>query len=246
MLIKITTNNDVLVEAVNENTLLITWQEKVCAIQHQQILTVQQILQAKLKTKLLDSVAAFNSLQLKYNFQQQPLAQLLSFIEQALSNALAENSSLTAVGHANRLIEIPVYYGEEAGWDLAWLSKATSLSITEIIKLHTSKRYRAYALGFTPGFCYLASIDSALIQPRKSTPRTKVPRGAVAIADEQTAVYPDASPGGWHIIGQTAEPMYQITDEGIITKISVGDEVKFTAISKEQFLASGGQINATS
>ncbi len=58
-----------------------------------------------------------------------------------------------------------------------------------MIHLHSARRYRAYALGFTPGFCYLASLAPPLVMPRKARPRIKVPAGAVAIAEQQTAVY---------------------------------------------------------
>jgi KipI family sensor histidine kinase inhibitor len=58
-------------------------------------------------------------------------------------------------------------------------------------------------LGFAPGFAYLGPPPEALRLPRREQPRPRVPVGAVAIAGSQTAVYPVATPGGWHLIGQT-------------------------------------------
>ena len=95
--------------------------------------------------------------------------------------------------------------------------------------------YTAYALGFTPGFCYLATLDKKLRLPRRTTPRTNVPAGAVAIAEQQTAIYPTESPGGWHIIGQTPIELYRAKDESFLPKITVGDQVKFTEICLNQF-----------
>jgi KipI family sensor histidine kinase inhibitor len=63
--------------------------------------------------------------------------------------------------------------------------------------------YRVLFLGFAPGFGYLGGLPPALAIPRRSSPREHVPAGSVAIAAEQTAVYPLAMPGGWHLIGRT-------------------------------------------
>jgi KipI family sensor histidine kinase inhibitor len=78
-------------------------------------------------------------------------------------------------------------------------------------------------LGFRPGFAYLTGLDPALVVPRRATPRPRVPAGALAIADVYTAVYPSESPGGWHLIGHVAEPMF--TAAG--ARLSLGDRVRF-------------------
>ena len=57
--------------------------------------------------------------------------------------------------------------------------------------------------GFAPGFAYLGELPVALQVPRLATPRTRVPAGSVAIAGPMTAIYPQASPGGWRLIGRT-------------------------------------------
>lgn len=102
------------------------------------------------------------------------------------------------------IINIDVYYGEEVGLDLNDMSLKTNLSIEEIIEIHSSKSYDVYAIGFSPGFAFLASVDKKIAIPRLSSPRKSIPKGSVAIADTQTAVYPQQSPGGWNIIGRTA------------------------------------------
>ena len=64
------------------------------------------------------------------------------------------------------------------------------MSIEEVIALHQNLTYRVYAIGFAPGFAFLGQVDERIAAPRLSTPRLKVPRGAVGIADRQTAIYP--------------------------------------------------------
>ena len=139
------------------------------------------------------------------------------------------------------IINIDVYYGEEVGLDLQDMSLKTNLSIEKIIEIHSSKLYDVYAIGFAPGFAFLASVDKQIAMPRLSSPRKSVPKGSVAIADTQTAVYPQQSPGGWNIIGRTAMELFDKNLEKL-SPLSVGHKVKFNPISKEEFLSQGGVI----
>ena len=139
------------------------------------------------------------------------------------------------------IINIDVYYGDEVGLDLQDMSLKTNLSIEKIIEIHSSKLYDVYAIGFAPGFAFLASVDKQIAMSRLSSPRKSVPKGSVAIADTQTAVYPQQSPGGWNIIGRTAMELFDKNLEKL-SPLSVGYKVKFNPISKEVFLSQGGII----
>ena len=139
------------------------------------------------------------------------------------------------------IINIDVYYGDEVALDLQDMSLKTNLSIEKIIEIHSSKLYDVYAIGFAPGFAFLASVDKQIAMPRLSSPRKSVPKGSVAIADTQTAVYPQQSPGGWNIIGRTAMELFDKSLEKL-SPLSVGYKVKFNPISKEVFLSQGGII----
>ena len=80
-----------------------------------------------------------------------------------------------------------------------------------------------YALGF-------GDLDPALVLPRRATPRTRVPAGSVAIAAAQTAVYPAATPGGWHLIGTTSLVMFDAQRQPAAL-LDVGDEVRFVPVA---------------
>ena len=140
-----------------------------------------------------------------------------------------------------KIVTIDVYYGQDVGLDLYDMSLKTNLSIEKIIEIHSSKFYDVFAIGFLPGFAYLASVDEKIALPRLSTPRKQIPKGSVAIADTQTAVYPQSSPGGWNIIGRTAMELFDKKLEKL-SPLSVGDKVRFNPISKEEFLGQGGII----
>lgn len=136
---------------------------------------------------------------------------------------------------------IPTYYGKEVGLDLEQISIKTNLSIDEIISLHSSKIYTVYTLGFSAGFGYMGSIDKKIQLPRLETFREKVPKGSVAIANEQCAVYPQQSPGGWNIIGKTPLELFDKSIKNF-SYLQVGDQVKFKPIKKEIFLELGGEL----
>jgi inhibitor of KinA len=135
----------------------------------------------------------------------------------------------------SRTVEIPVCYGGEFGPDLEEAAALISLSSERVIELHAAALYRAYFLGFAPGFAYLGDLPSELELPRLSTPRKKVPAGSVAIAGKQTAVYPFTTPGGWRLIGRTPLTMFR-ADREPMGLIALGDHVRFRGVSKEEFL----------
>lgn len=140
-----------------------------------------------------------------------------------------------------RCVALPVYYAPEAGADLESLAARSGLSIEEVIALHSGGEYRVYAIGFAPGFAYLGQVDERIAAPRLATPRQKVPRGAVAIADRQTAVYPAVSPGGWNLIGRCPVRMFDPAADPVMP-VAVGDRVRFEPVSRERYLALGGDL----
>jgi len=95
--------------------------------------------------------------------------------------------------------------------------------------------YRAYFLGFAPGFAYLGDLPAQLELPRLATPRKKVAPGSVAIAGKQTGVYPFAAPGGWRLIGRTPFTVFR-ADREPMGLIALGDRVRFRSVSREEFL----------
>jgi len=138
-----------------------------------------------------------------------------------------------------RLVEIPVCYGGEFGPDLEDVAQRHGITPEQVIRLHTSTTYLVYFLGFVPGFAYLGELPAALSAPRQATPRRKVPAGSVGITGNQTGVYPCETPGGWRLLGRTPLTMFRLdhTPYDKNSLLSMGDHVRFNAISREQFAA---------
>ena len=147
---------------------------------------------------------------------------------------------ITSYGERD-LVILPVYYSLESGPDLKMVAERGNISPDEVIEIHLQGEYRVYAIGFAPGFAYLGEVDERIAAPRLATPRQKVPRGAVAIADRQTAVYPAQSPGGWNLIGLCPTRMFDPSREPTMP-VKVGDQVKFERIDREEYLSLGGTL----
>ncbi|RWZ84401.1 carboxyltransferase domain-containing protein [Glutamicibacter sp. HZAU] len=129
-----------------------------------------------------------------------------------------------SVAHtAGKIVEVPVHYDGE---DLAAVAELTGLGIDGVIKAHSGQSWRAVFGGFAPGFAYLLGENQLLNVPRRDTPRTKVPAGAVALAGDYSAVYPRQSPGGWQLIGHTDLQMWDLDRENPAL-IRPQDTVKF-------------------
>lgn len=125
--------------------------------------------------------------------------------------------------------KIPVCYGGEYGPDLAEVAKSTGLPEQEIIALHSGATYTVAAVGFSPGFPYLAGLPDALNLPRKATPRPAVPAGSVAIASGQAGIYPCASPAGWHLLGRTDAVLFDPQSPSPAL-LQPGDRVRFVPV----------------
>lgn len=134
-----------------------------------------------------------------------------------------------------RAVEIPVCYGSEFGPDIDTVANTNRLTVSEVIKLHCEPKYLIYMVGFTPGFPFLGGLSEKLHTPRLETPRTLVPEGSVGIANNQTGIYPVASPGGWQLIGRTPIKLFAPRRKNPFL-YQAGDRIKFKPISTEEFL----------
>ena len=159
-----------------------------------------------------------------------PFDALAAKIQSVLNAAAFETESETAA----RMIEVPVCYEREFAPDLSDVAAHTGLSEDEVVRRHSSAAYQVTCVGFTPGFPYLSGLPPELVTPRRGTPRTEIPPGAVAIGGTQTGIYPRKSPGGWNVIGRTPLRLFDVQREPPAL-FQAGDQVRFRQISREGF-----------
>jgi KipI family sensor histidine kinase inhibitor len=125
-----------------------------------------------------------------------------------------------------RLVEIPVTYD---GIDLDLVAATVGADRDEVVRRHVAPTYLAAFCGFQPGFAYLVGLDPSLQLPRRATPRPRVPAGSVAIASRYSGVYPQASPGGWHLLGSTAVTLWD-DEADRPAYVEPGDRVRFVPV----------------
>lgn len=131
-------------------------------------------------------------------------------------------------------IEIPVCYEAAYAPDLAAVAMATGLTPEEVVRLHLASLHRVLMIGFTPGFPYIGGLDARLAVPRRATPRARLEAGSVAIANEQTSIYPFATPGGWNLIGRTPLRLFDPA-RNPPSLLQEGDRVVFVPIPAQEF-----------
>jgi len=243
--------DNITIEIAGENAFIIYFNGESSALISADISTkvqqaeqlIRQAMKHELLHEIIDLVPSYASLMVMFNMMttdhhkvRNKLRTLFESIDQSCTDQTNK--------HEATLVELPVYYSQESGPDLTAIAKRAQLSIEQVIDIHQAQEYRVYAIGFAPGFAYLGEVDERIAAPRLSTPRMKVPKGAVAIADRQTAIYPSVSPGGWNIIGLCPTNMFD-AESSPTMPVKVGDRVKFKAITKDRFIKLGGTIEET-
>lgn len=143
-------------------------------------------------------------------------------------------ASIEAREGRQRVIHIPVCYGGDYGPDISFVASYHSLTVEQVVQLHTASPYLVYMLGFTPGFPYLGGMAPQLATPRLERPRTVIPAGSVGIAGSQTGFYPVASPGGWQLIGRTPVKAFNPRQPQPFL-FQAGDYLQFYSISPQEF-----------
>ncbi|WP_019027563.1 5-oxoprolinase subunit PxpB [Colwellia piezophila] len=238
-------NESIRLEIAGENALMLYFSDKTQAsITLESVISAEinsnvhqavQLIRTHLSVEVIDLIPSYASILVVFN--------LLEIDHQHLSNRLKYLLKTCGSGgnKPGKLIELPVYYSLASGIDLTRIAKQAKISVEQVIALHQKPEYRVYAIGFAPGFAYLGEVDQRIAMPRLTSPRLKVPKGAVAIADRQTAVYPAESPGGWNIIGLCPVDMFNAQTDPVM-RLSVGDRVTFVAIEKSEFLTLGGVL----
>ena len=207
---------EVQIYRLSERALTISWPAKISREINEQVLETDRLIREKPFRGWLENVPAYHTLTVYYD----PV-----LIDISLNDFLLELAERPAVvtPASNRIVEIPVFYDAQKSPDLAEAASILDLSVEELIGLHSGTTYHVFMLGFMPGFPYMGTLPEPLFIPRKKIHSPKVLAGTVAIAGQQTGIYPFDSPGGWYGIGWTPVKMF----ENGQSLLAPGDQVKF-------------------
>lgn len=157
----------------------------------------------------------------------------------SLAVALVGRSLVPVERAAGACVEIPVHYDGE---DLAEVAALLQITPQDVVRRHTGSDWFVAFTGFAPGFAYLTGGDELLrTLPRRSSPRTRIPAGAVAAAGGFSGIYPKASPGGWQLLGQTLTPMWDVQRDPPAL-LQPGQRVRFVDAGARGALAGHGEV----
>ena len=221
-------NFQLIYKPFGDHSILIEWPSRIDESILVDILRFKQILQNNTLKEKVYIKHAYNSILIDYNITIDNIYDEISMLKQLyLSNNEMPNKAF-------RLWKIPVCYDDKFGLDLEGISIQKNLSKSKIIELHSCEIYTVYFIGFLPGFLYLGGLNKEIEIARKSTPRLHINKGAVAIGGNQTGVYPNSSPGGWNIIGNTPINFFDAkVNNPCFAK--AGDRIKFIPVSLKKY-----------
>jgi inhibitor of KinA len=221
------------ITAISENAVTVVLGNEIDPDTHAQVLAFSHLLQNEPCPGLQSVVPAFASVTVFFDpVEAANCPPVQGSVVRAVEAYLAEKlrrlpeSALAAIPHV-RQVEIPVRYD---GPDLPEVARRLGLTQEEVVDIHTRHWYTVFMIGFLPGFPYLGPLPDALVLPRRHTPRLRVPAGSVAIAGHQTGIYPQESPGGWHLIGRTEYPLFD-PFQSPPAQLKAGWLVRFVRIS---------------
>lgn len=204
-----------------ESALLIQWPASIDLPTLNEVLAAKEILENNLKTPVQ---SIYHSLLVTYcgpvDFPFE-----IERIKSWLQAPVSPQKTYT-------LWTLPVVYNSTYGIDIESLADSKKITVEALIQLHSQTEYVVYGIGFLPGFLYLGGLDPQLFTPRRENPRPSVPAGSVGIGGNQTGIYPQTSPGGWHIIGYCPVPLFN-SRKHPPQLISTGDRIKFTPVSMQ-------------
>ena len=132
-------------------------------------------------------------------------------------------------------IKIPVCCDENFSLDIKRLEEKLQITRDKIYEKFFGKEFFCYMTGFIAGMPFLGDLENELQAKRLETPRVKVPKGSVGLTEQFANVYTFESPGGWNIIGNTPQVIFDSTNEKNPNLINPGDVVTFEQITKEQY-----------
>ncbi len=225
------------VSRVSETGLIIYFGHSIDLTLIEKIAAFSHAVQERYRGKIYEVIPSYTTLLVEYHPLKVDVEELITWCQKQAKQIV----NARALASEPKVVTFPVYYHPEVAPDLEHLAAHHQLTVDQVIEIHCQQEYTVCAIGFAPGFAFLGSVDPRIATPRHTEPRLKVAKGSVGIADAQTAIYPQQSPGGWQLIGNCPVELFNINQEPMMP-FEVGDKVRFEPISRERFIELGGVL----
>jgi KipI family sensor histidine kinase inhibitor len=216
--------------AAGDSALIVEFADRIDPVINAAAIALAEALRTKSITGVRDVVSTFRSMAVHFDPLRTDYAALVEELQNESTRIAAGVSDVEAAAP----IRVPVCYGGELGPDLPAVARFAGVTEREVVRIHASRTYRVFMLGFVPGFTYMGTVDPRIAVPRMGTPRLRVPSGSVGIAGPQTGIYPASTPGGWQIVGATPVLPFDI-DRSEPFLFKAGDAVQFYEIDTADY-----------
>ncbi len=221
-----------------DSAVTVQFGEAIDPVAYAKVKALNDYLKKNAIAGVVETIPTYRSLMVHYSPALLPYGKLVSIIETAVSS-MGEASD-----GAKKVITIPTCFQGEHAPDLSYVAEYHNTTQEEIIRLFCGQDYLIYMLGFTPGYPYIGGVPDELVTPRLSSPRVKVPAGAVGIGGAQLGAYPMESPGGFQLVGNTPVALYDPDRKPNPVLLEAGAYVRFTAITLEEYDNIKAQVKA--
>ncbi|WP_218331645.1 5-oxoprolinase subunit PxpB [Hydrotalea lipotrueae] len=223
------------VYSLSDTAIVIDWGNTIDEAINHQVQALFQCFQQEKKDFIRDVIPAYSSITILYNpvaLWKQGIENIEGYVRNFVEGVLINCTNRKEVEQP--IVRIPVCYDPAVAPDLTAFCAAKNITVATLIQWHSNEIYRVFMLGFLPGFAYMGTVPESLAMPRKAQPAKQVAAGSVGIAGRQTGIYPFHSPGGWHIIGQTPEALFQ-QNRKQPALLQPGNRVQFVPIDIDTF-----------
>lgn len=212
-----------------ECALIVEYGASVDPHVHERVMSLNALLTEAAPNGVLETVPTYRSLMVHYDPLLLPAAELIA--------AITRLHPLPTVGRRARdCWIIPVCYAADYSMDLAYVAATLKLTKERVVALHAGATYRLYMYGFAPGLGYLGGLPPELTISRRAEPRAKLDANKAIIAGGQAAITTVPMPNGWHVLGETAEALFNPVRDPVFL-LTVADDVRFEAVDALQFQA---------
>ncbi|GAB3609186.1 hypothetical protein GCM10027414_13110 [Humibacter ginsengiterrae] len=190
------------------------------------VLALRDLLSQARRSGVDDIVPAARTLAVLFDPKRLSADAARTWLDRMLERMPAEAGAASASRDDAESVVVDVVYDGE---DLDEVAALVGITTDKLVRRHTDATWRVAFSGFAPGFGYLVTDDEWFDVPRRSSPRTRVPSGAVGLAGGFSGAYPREGPGGWQLIGRTDAPLWR-PDSNRPALLIPGTTVRFRAV----------------
>ena len=211
-----------------DSAVTVEFGQRICVEENQKVMSLHSYLARERPCGVIETVPCYSSLMVHYNpciISYETLCDKIRYALCHLSQTFDQSSAV---------ISIPVLYGGQYGPDLEEVAAYERITPDEVIRRHTAYDCYVYMLGFSAGNAYIGCPEKIFSVPRKSTPRLKIPTGAITIWESQTTIFPMEQPGGWNVIGNTPLRMFDLSSQEPFF-LHPSQRVHFRAITESEY-----------